>query len=95
MPKLIKAVEALDDLASPGNQETAEAIFDPGPNPAGLLSGVTIAWLNTASYATAEATGAFGLMDYGEARHAAARHPGSLSRTVAGSRKGRVAAAPV
>jgi hypothetical protein len=57
----------LSDLSTPARREEVATLFGP-ENPDGLLGGLELAWLNTASYSTAGATGAFGLMDYSEVR---------------------------
>jgi hypothetical protein len=59
------AIDALSDLSSSEKQRQAASTFAPGAG--NLLSGISFAFFNTASYTTAENTGAFGLMDYAEA----------------------------
>jgi hypothetical protein len=59
------AIDALSDLSSSEKQKQAASAFAPGAG--NLLSGISFAFFNTASYTTAENTGAFGLMDYTEA----------------------------
>lgn len=57
------AIEAVDDV--PGHTSQVASLFSPVGG--GLMNGVSFAWLNTASYKTAQVTGAFGLMEYDEA----------------------------
>src|ERR1700730_3617963 len=65
-PRFLHAIDVVSDLAAPDKRTEAAALFGSGPN--NLVSGYTIATLNSASRATAEVTGAFGLMDYSEVR---------------------------
>jgi hypothetical protein len=66
-PKIAHAIDLLSDLSTPARRDEVATLFGP-ENPDGLLSGLELAWLNTASYSTAGATGAFGLMGYSEVR---------------------------
>jgi hypothetical protein len=67
-PRLVHAIDVVSDLSSPEKLKAAGSIFDQSGGPNTLLYGYTTASLNTASRATAEASGAFGFMDYGEIR---------------------------
>jgi hypothetical protein len=66
-PKNVRAIDLLGDLSTPDRRQEVASLFGP-ENPDGLLGGLSLAWLNIASYSTAGATGAFGLMDYSEVR---------------------------
>jgi len=58
------AIDVVNDLSAPGKLKEAASIFSPvGGN---LLSGMSFAFFNTASYTTAEVTGALGFMEYSE-----------------------------
>jgi hypothetical protein len=59
-----RAIRVVGDLSKPGNAAEAAAIFTPGKD--NVLSGISFAFFNTAAYSTAEVTGAFTYMDYGE-----------------------------
>ena len=66
--RFIRAVELTGDASStPEKQKELEALFNPSSASA-LTTGLTIASLNTASYTTAQVSGAFALMDYSEIR---------------------------
>src|SRR5262245_61516784 len=58
------AIEVVSDLSNSDNSKEAASLFD--PTGGALLSGASFAFLNTASYTTAGATGALGLMEYSE-----------------------------
>lgn len=62
--RFIHAIDVVSEASASSNPKDAVSVFGPD---GGLLSGVSFAWLNTASYKTAEATGALGLMEYSEA----------------------------
>ena len=68
--KFFRAMELLNDLSAPEKHKEAVTIFDPN-NSAALANGLTFAWLNTASYTTAQVSGAMGLMDYSDVRQLA------------------------
>jgi hypothetical protein len=63
--KFIHAIDVASDLSAPGKREEAASIFSPGT--LNLASGMSFAFFNTAAHTTAEVTGAFGLMEYGDA----------------------------
>jgi hypothetical protein len=64
------AIDVVSDLSNSDNSKEAASLFD--PRGGALLSGASFAFLNTASYTTAGATGALGLMEYSEvARYSA------------------------
>jgi hypothetical protein len=63
--RFVHAIDVVSDLSASGTPKEAASIFAPAGG--GLMSGTSFAWLNTASYKTAEATGALGLMEYSEA----------------------------
>src|SRR4030095_6821190 len=65
--RFIRAVELTGGAATPEKQKEMEALFNPSSANA-LTNGLTLATLNTASYTTAQVSGAFALMDYSEIR---------------------------
>jgi hypothetical protein len=67
MPRFLRAIEVVADLSAPDHVNQAASLFQAG-GPDSLLADYRIAWLNTASRMTAEVSGAFALMDYGEIR---------------------------
>ena len=58
------AIEVVSHLSTPDKLTEAASIFSPGTG--NVTSGMTFAYFNTAGYTTAEVTGAFGFMEYGE-----------------------------
>jgi hypothetical protein len=58
------AIEVVSDLSTPDKRKEAASIFGPGSG--NVTSGMMFAYFNTAGYTTAEVTGAFGFMEYGE-----------------------------
>jgi hypothetical protein len=63
--RFVHAIAVVSDLSASENTKEAASLFD--PKGASLLSDASVAFLNTASYTTAGATGALGLMEYREA----------------------------
>jgi hypothetical protein len=63
--RFVHAIAVVSDLSASENTKEAASLFD--PKGASLLSDASFAFLNTASYTTAGATGALGLMEYREA----------------------------
>jgi hypothetical protein len=63
--RFIRALDLASDLSTPDKIKEAGAAFVPGGD--NVVSGMSFAFFNRAAYATAEVTGALGLMEYGEA----------------------------
>jgi len=67
LPRFQHAIDVVSDLSVPDKLKEAAGMFKEGSGPDRLLSDWIISWPDSASHATAEATGAFGLMPYSEA----------------------------
>jgi hypothetical protein len=67
LPRFQHAIDVVSDLSVPDKLKEAAGIFSEGSGPDRLLSDWIISWPDSASHATAEATGAFELMPYSEA----------------------------
>ena len=68
MPRLIRAIELAGAPAAQGRGEELAALFAADASARSVLADFTISWLNTASYTTAEISGALALMEYDEIR---------------------------
>jgi hypothetical protein len=67
-PRFSRAIELLGNSSSiPDHDGEMTSLFNPNGQNA-LSYGFTLAWLNTASYQTAQVSGAFALMEYDEVR---------------------------
>jgi hypothetical protein len=64
--KLLQTVAVVNAPSAPGNLEEAASLFRPGSNPNYIMIPYDRAELGAASRTTAEITGAFALMEYGE-----------------------------